>query len=124
MKTLKRSGASVREALRESNRGAGPATSVLPDFLVTLPRKPDDEPQERFASIDGAIEDEGAERHIEETFRRKLSALRRLPPCERAAALRRARDDRDLDLRCLRDRRHRARIAQRKLRRERAPEPV
>jgi hypothetical protein len=56
------------------------------------------------------LEDDGAA-EIEDEFRRRLLALRRMRPHERAAALRAAREWRSLGLKALRDRRARDRRA-------------
>jgi len=65
----------------------------------------------------------GAELEIEDEYRRKLAALRRLPKRDRAAALRNARESRQLALRLLHERLARARQARRVLRLMQRPRP-
>jgi len=81
----------------------------------------------RLGSDEGGFEPAddcaGGEAEIEAMFRVRLMDLRRLPPSERAAALRAAREWREGARRALRDRRSGARLAQYALWRSRRQPP-
>jgi len=108
-----------------NSRGTGPATPGSPAYLAT---QVTDEPQKQttaagWSRFDKAVrqevtmhfvrpleipsmdEDEESSVDIDATFQRKVAGLRYLPPRARAAAYRAARDERDLALRGLRERR-------------------
>ena len=82
-----------------------------PEWRSALPIEPESDP---YA---------GAELEIEDEFRRQCAALRRLPKRDRAAALRNARESRQLALRLLQERRAQARQARRALHLMQRPRP-
>ncbi len=126
-----------------TERGRRSATPLSPDYPANKKNEPP-EPQygaavrlgfnspairevtrRRMPSIalDTRDEDEGAEIEIEGLFRRRLSALRRMPRYERPHALRAAREWRQLALKAIREKRAAARHAQHLLRRLTMPAP-
>jgi hypothetical protein len=94
-----------------NSRGTGPATSASPDSLASdtgsRPSRPDTAPGEATLDLepDNAGEFEAAEREIEADFRRRIAGLRRMPRRDRPYALRAAREQRQLALIALHERR-------------------
>lgn len=100
-----------------NNRGTGPATSASPDSSAPYNRsrssRPDTAPGEATLDLEpeNAGEFEAAEREIEADFRRRIAGLRRMPRRDRPHALRTAREQRQLALLALHERRARDRHA-------------
>jgi hypothetical protein len=123
----------------ENDRGTGPATPVSPAPLADESNQPDKfqamraalstgeaieaKQQTRVAGLGAVDEDDAEEIEIEQTFRRMLMSLRRLPRHQRAGALRAAREWRRTALKELREKRAREHRATRALQQFQRPAP-
>jgi hypothetical protein len=128
---------------RETDRGTEPAALVSPDSQAnknseTIAPQSAAIMRSSFrmaAAIDLArrspakdnkyeIEDDASDLDIEAEFRRRLSALRRMPQRDRAHALRAAKTQRQVALKVLQEKRAYDRARKYALRKQQAPSPL
>jgi hypothetical protein len=106
----------------ESDRGAKPATFVPPDSTA---KQRDEERRGPLSPFECADDegDEGIRADIEDTFQRKLAAIRRMPLRDRPFARRAAMDEHTTAIRALQHKRETMRWFRRYFRRLLTPAP-